>query len=61
MATEQKAEIKGEVGQALFEFLHMEMVSYLISSREKEDQVSDTMDLHVNAIKKIIMIINSKG
>ena len=61
MATDQKAEIKGEVGQALFEFLHMEMVSYLISSREKEDQVSDIMDLHVNAINKIMIIINSKG
>ncbi|XP_011403378.1 PREDICTED: trafficking protein particle complex subunit 6B-like [Amphimedon queenslandica] len=38
MATDQKAEVKGEVGQALFEFLHMEMVSYLVSSKEKEDQ-----------------------
>ena len=32
-------EIKAEVGQALFEFLHMETLSYLVELHGKENKV----------------------
>jgi hypothetical protein len=34
------AEIKAEVGQTLFELVHMEMLSYLIASSENEQRVN---------------------
>lgn len=36
---ESKTEIKGEASQVLFEFLHMEILSYLSRSQKKEDKV----------------------
>ena len=35
------AEIKGEVGQTLFEFLHMELLSYFMEAHSKDEKVNE--------------------